>query len=92
VLPVWVLWPRSCGLPGLPIRSVCTCRQLGIEEAERQVGAELELHQEQAHRLVSAGYIEDANPYDVASVQEAMRPVKSKPAAAKPSTPGTPAS
>ncbi|MEU4231184.1 hypothetical protein AB0F17_43405 [Nonomuraea sp. NPDC026600] len=71
---------------------VHTCRQLGLDEAEHPVGAELELHREQAHRLVSAGYVVGANPSDFASVQAAMKPIKSKPAAAKPSTPSTPAS
>ncbi|MFI6629291.1 hypothetical protein ACIBI7_10565 [Nonomuraea fuscirosea] len=70
---------------------VHTCRQLGLDEAEHPVGAELELHREQAHRLVSAGYVQGANPADFASVQAAMRPVKVKPAA-KSSTPSTPAS
>ncbi|MEU6713045.1 hypothetical protein ABZ897_16305 [Nonomuraea sp. NPDC046802] len=64
-----------------------TCRQLGIEEAEHPVGAELELHREQAHRLVSAGYVQGADPANFASIQAAMRPVKSKPAAARPSSP-----
>ncbi|MGA4995952.1 hypothetical protein [Nonomuraea bangladeshensis] len=68
---------------------VHTCRQLGIEEKQYPVGAEVELHREQAHRLVSAGFVKDANPADFASVQAAMRPVKAKPAAAKPSTPAS---
>lgn len=66
-----------------------TCRQLGIEEAEHPVGAELELPRQQAHRLVSAGYVAGANPADFDSVQKAMRPVKSKPVAARPSTPAS---
>ncbi|MER6004223.1 hypothetical protein ABT120_37075 [Nonomuraea angiospora] len=45
---------------------------------------------EQAHRLVSAGYVQGANPADFGSVQAAMKPVKYKPAAAKPSIPSTP--
>ncbi|MEV0996768.1 hypothetical protein [Nonomuraea sp. NPDC050202] len=69
---------------------VHTCRQLGLDEAEHPVGAELEMHREQAHRLVSAGYVKDADPANFASVQAAMRPVKAKPA--KSSTPSTPAS
>ncbi|MFI6541518.1 hypothetical protein ACIBHY_54330 [Nonomuraea sp. NPDC050547] len=71
---------------------VHTCRQLGIDEEEHPVGAELEVHSEQAHRLVSAGYVKGANPADFASVQAAMRPDKNKPVAVKPSTSSAPGS